>query len=78
MIQELLGELEAGKEEDMENYWLIQYQKLLNTKPQSVLAAESKLDHKVFIFVARKMCPVLSNPDLKIWNKTYDYPDLTL
>jgi len=46
-LQELLGELEAGKEEDMENYWLIQYQKLLNTKPQSVLAAESKLDHKV-------------------------------
>ena len=77
MLQKLLGELEAGKEEDMENYWLIQYQKLLNTKPQSVLAAESKLDHKVFILVARIMCPVLSNPDSKIWSDKHDYPELT-
>jgi len=46
-IQELLKEMEQGKSDDTENYWLIQYQKLMDMKPESVTLAENNLDHKV-------------------------------
>ena len=39
--------METGKDSDQENYWLIQYQKLMDMKPDSVKLAEEKLDAKV-------------------------------
>ena len=41
--------MEQGKSDDTENYWLIQYQKLMDMKPESVTLAENNLDEKVFI-----------------------------
>ena len=46
-VQALLLEMETGKDSDQENYWLIQYQKLMDMKPDSVKLAEEKLDAKV-------------------------------
>ena len=40
-------EMEESKSEEHDNYWLIQYQKLLDSKPKGLAAAEDKLDHKV-------------------------------
>jgi len=46
-LQRMMKEMEAGKEKEQENYWLIQYQKLLDSKPKGLEAAEQKLDTKV-------------------------------
>ena len=48
-FQELLREMESGKEADQENYWLIQYQKLMDMKPDTVVLAEENLDPKVCV-----------------------------
>ena len=47
-LQRMMKEMEDGKEKEQENYWLIQYQKLLDSKPKSLEAAENNLDSKVF------------------------------
>ena len=47
MLQELLAELERGRSEQQENYWLIQYQKLLDSKPQGVREAEQNMEPQV-------------------------------
>ena len=39
--------MERGRSAQQENYWLIQYQKLLDTKPAGVLEAESNMDPQV-------------------------------
>ena len=39
--------MERGRSAQQENYWLIQYQKLLDTKPQGVLEAERNMDPQV-------------------------------
>ena len=50
-LQRMMQEMETGKDKEQENYWLIQYQKLLDSKPKGLEAAEEKLDSKViFIF----------------------------
>ena len=49
-LQRMMKEMEAGKEKEQENYWLIQYQKLLDSKPKGLEAAEQKLDTKVCLF----------------------------
>ncbi|XP_023336476.1 E3 ubiquitin-protein ligase LRSAM1 isoform X2 [Eurytemora carolleeae] len=46
-LQDLLGEIEAGKLETQENYWLIQYQKLMESKPAGVQTMEGELDPQV-------------------------------
>ena len=46
-LQRMMKEMEDGKEKEQENYWLIQYQKLLDSKPKGLEAAETKLDSKV-------------------------------
>lgn len=46
-LQRMMKEMEDGKEKEQENYWLIQYQKLLDSKPKGLEAAENKLDSKV-------------------------------
>ena len=46
-LQRMMKEMEDGKEQEQENYWLIQYQKLLDSKPKGLEAAENKLDSKV-------------------------------
>jgi hypothetical protein len=46
-MQELLGEMERGRSAQQENYWLIQYQKLLDSKPAGVLEAEKNMDPQV-------------------------------
>ena len=51
-LQRMMQEMETGKEKEQENYWLIQYQKLLDSKPKGLEAAEDKLDSKViFIWI---------------------------
>jgi len=46
-LQDLLGKIEEEKESEQENYWLIQYQKLLDSKPAGVQQAEKNLDPQV-------------------------------
>jgi len=46
-LQKMMQEMEDGKEKEQENYWLIQYQKLLDSKPKGLEAVEKKLDTKV-------------------------------
>ena len=46
-LQRMMKEMEAGKEKEQENYWLIQYQKLLDSKPKGLEEAEGKMDAKV-------------------------------
>ena len=46
-LQKIMREMEGQKEKEHENYWLIQYQKLLDSKPAGLAAAEDKLDPKV-------------------------------
>merc|ERR1719323_1481675 len=35
-LQRMMQEMEDGKEKEQENYWLIQYQKLLDSKPKGL------------------------------------------
>jgi len=46
-LQKMMKDMETGKEEEQENYWLIQYQKLLDSKPKGLEKAEKNLDTKV-------------------------------
>ena len=46
-LQKMMKDLETGKEEEQENYWLIQYQKLFDSKPKGLESAEKNLDTKV-------------------------------
>ena len=46
-LQKIMREMEGEKEKEHENYWLIQYQKLLDSKPKGLAAAEDNLDPKV-------------------------------
>lgn len=46
-LQRIMQEMEGDKEKEHENYWLIQYQKLLDSKPKGLAAAEKNLDPKV-------------------------------
>ena len=48
-LQKIMQEMEGDKEKEHENYWLIQYQKLLDSKPKGLTAAEENLDSKVRI-----------------------------
>ncbi|TRY63249.1 hypothetical protein TCAL_05773 [Tigriopus californicus] len=43
-LQDRLKELDNTRSEDMENYWLIQYQKLLDSKPKKMVEAEAKIE----------------------------------
>lgn len=53
-LQRMMQEMEEGKEKEQENYWLIQYQKLLDSKPKGLENAEKKLDSKVLCFTTTK------------------------
>jgi len=46
-LQRMMKEMETGKEKEQENYWLIQYQKLMESKPKGLENAETNIDHKV-------------------------------
>lgn len=46
-LQRIMGEMEEGRQTEQENYWLIQYQKLLDNKPKGLDEAEEKMDSKV-------------------------------
>ena len=46
-LQKMMKDMETGKEEEQENYWLIQYQKLLDSKPRGLGGDEKNLDTKV-------------------------------
>lgn len=70
-LQDRLKELDNTRSEDMENYWLIQYQKLLDSKPKVKipLVALSRLHLNSFcicvFFCSRKwsrLRPKLSPP----------------
>ena len=43
----MMGEMETTRVEEQENYWLIQYQKLLDSKPKGLEEAEGSMDPKV-------------------------------
>ena len=65
-LQRMMQEMEHGKEKEQENYWLIQYQKLLDSKPKGLEAAEEKLDSKVisiwkYLQTCSKLCIVLES-----------------
>ena len=45
-LQKMMKDMETGKEEEQENYWLIQYQKLLDSKPKGLENADNNLDTK--------------------------------
>ena len=61
-LQKIMREMEGEKEKEHENYWLIQYQKLLDSKPKGLAAAEDKLDSKVrntsFFFLDGNLTPI--------------------
>lgn len=46
-LREILMELEAKSESKQENYWLIQYQRLLNQKPLSLKLQEEGLERQL-------------------------------
>lgn len=46
-LQNMMLEMETGREQEQENYWLIQYQKLLDSKPRGLEEAEKGLDGQV-------------------------------
>jgi len=46
-LQRMMGEMETTRVEEQENYWLIQYQKLLDSKPKGLEEAEGSMDPKV-------------------------------
>ncbi|XP_021529715.1 E3 ubiquitin-protein ligase LRSAM1 isoform X2 [Aotus nancymaae] len=46
-LREILTELEAKSETRQENYWLIQYQRLLNQKPLSLKLQEEGMEHQL-------------------------------
>ena len=46
-ISQLLKEMEQQKEDENEQYWLVQYQRLLSMKPASVASKEFDLDVRV-------------------------------
>jgi len=46
-LQRMMGEMETEKEEQQDHYWLIQYQKLLDSKPKGLEKAEGNMDPKV-------------------------------
>ena len=54
-LQRMMQEMETGKDKEQENYWLIQYQKLLDSKPKGLEAAEEKLDSKVIFIWGYKL-----------------------
>lgn len=43
-LNDRLTELEKHKSQETDNYWLIQYQKLLDSKPKGLLEAEQQID----------------------------------
>ena len=51
--QRMMGEMETTRVEEQENYWLIQYQKLLDSKPKGLEEAEGKMDAKVKLWSQR-------------------------
>ncbi|XP_006892600.1 PREDICTED: E3 ubiquitin-protein ligase LRSAM1 isoform X2 [Elephantulus edwardii] len=46
-LQDILSELEAKSETKQENYWLIQYQRLLNQKPLSLKLQEEGMERQL-------------------------------
>uniref|UniRef100_A0A8C2RNQ8 E3 ubiquitin-protein ligase LRSAM1 n=1 Tax=Capra hircus TaxID=9925 RepID=A0A8C2RNQ8_CAPHI len=51
-LREILTELEAQSETKQENYWLIQYQRLLNQKPLSLKLQEEGLERPLVALLA--------------------------
>ena len=63
-----LTELEKHKSEETDNYWLIQYQKLLDAKPKGLLEAEKAVDPELKELLvkagAEDYMPVLAMKDI--------------
>lgn len=51
-LRDLLTELEAKSETKQENYWLIQYQRLLNQKPLSLRLQEEAMERQLVALLA--------------------------
>ncbi|XP_048368053.1 E3 ubiquitin-protein ligase LRSAM1 [Sphaerodactylus townsendi] len=64
-LQEILRELEAKSETKQENYWLIQYQRLLNQKPLSLRLQEEGLEKQLVTLLtdlsADKYLPIFAH-----------------
>nr|XP_033816189.1 E3 ubiquitin-protein ligase LRSAM1 isoform X2 [Geotrypetes seraphini] len=64
-LQELLLEMDAKNEAKQENYWLIQYQRLLNQKPLSLKLQESGLEKELVTILIKlsavKYLPVFAH-----------------
>ena len=46
-LQDRLQEMDDHRSQEQDNYWLIQYQKLLDAKPKRLVEAENSIDAKV-------------------------------
>ncbi|XP_063000661.1 E3 ubiquitin-protein ligase LRSAM1 [Elgaria multicarinata webbii] len=64
-LQAILGELEAKSETKQENYWLIQYQRLLDQKPLSLRLQEEGLERQLIKLLtdlsAEKYVPIFAH-----------------
>jgi len=74
-IQELLGKIEKDKSADQDNYWLIQYQKLLDSKPEGVHLAEADLDSQVKKIIveagADRFIPIFASKNVTMKQLSY-------
>ncbi|NWU80099.1 LRSM1 ligase, partial [Onychorhynchus coronatus] len=69
-LQEILLEMEAKSETKQENYWLIQYQRLLNQKPLSLKLQEQGLEQQLVALLlelcAEQYVPVFAHHRLSL------------
>lgn len=69
-LQKMMKEMEEGKKQEQENYWLIQYQKLMDTKPKGLEDAEKSLDKEVKSILidsgAEELIPLFSAKNISL------------
>jgi E3 ubiquitin-protein ligase LRSAM1 len=74
-LKDRLNELEKHKTEETENYWLIQYQKLLDSKPKGLLEAESQIETELkdllFKIGADEYVPIFAKKGVGMKQLTY-------
>jgi len=70
-----LSEMEENRTEEQDNYWLIQYQKLLDSKPKGLVEAESKIEPALRDLLkssgAEEYIPVLATRNVTLKQLSY-------
>jgi len=74
-LQNMMKEIETGRVEEQDNYWLIQYQKLLDSKPKGLEEAEQRLDGQVKKLLTncelKELIPVFAKKRVTLKEMTY-------